>query len=409
MNENNTQNVIPNVDSKSREERNVPDLRFCEFNDLYQEIQFKNAFKLLRGSSPRPIIEYITNNVNDPYWIKIGDMPEYDFIVNCVKEHISLEGAKHSRAVYKGDMILSNSMSYGKPYILNIDGYIHDGWFVIREYSDHFKRDYLMYILSSPCVQKRYSQIAAGGVVQNISSDLVNSVKVKIPNKEEQIKVADFLNKIDVRILTQKKIIDLLESQINQIRKQLIDNMEQSNVFISLNKIIEEYTNKTNANNMYPVLSSTKSGIHLQSEYFNKDASSDDTTGYKIIPKGYCTYRSMSDTGEFTFNIQNVIENGIVSPAYPVFTTKYLNEFVVEYLNNSSKIRNNILSLKEGGTRFALSLKKLMNLEIPHVTLNEQNEFLKALDKFNIKIKNEKQILSLYEQQKQYLLDKMFI
>ena len=106
-------------------------MRFSEYGNLYKEIQFKDSFKLLRGSSPRPIIEYLTNNINDPYWIKIGDMPEYDFVVKCVKEHISLEGSKHSRAVYKGDMILSNSMSYGKPYILNIDGYIHDGWFVI--------------------------------------------------------------------------------------------------------------------------------------------------------------------------------------------------------------------------------------------------------------------------------------
>jgi type I restriction enzyme S subunit len=78
-----------------------------------------------------------------------------------------------------------------------------------------------------------------------------------------------------------------------------------------LGEIIDEYNEKTTDNNMYPVLSSTKSGIHLQSEYFNKEAASNDTTGYKIIPKGYCTYRSMSDTGKFTFNVQKLIEIGI--------------------------------------------------------------------------------------------------
>lgn len=64
-----------------------------------------------------------------------------------------------------------------------------------------------------------------------------------------------------------------------------------------------EYNKRTKVNNEYEVLSSTANGIYLQSEYFNKQAASNDTTGYKIIPRGYITYRSMSDTGEFHFKI----------------------------------------------------------------------------------------------------------
>lgn len=79
-----------------------------------------------------------------------------------------------------------------------------------------------------------------------------------------------------------------------------------------LKDILFDYNIKTTINNEYPVLSSTASGMYLQSEYFNKEASSDNTIGYKIIPRGYCTYRSMSDTGLFTFNMQELVEKGML-------------------------------------------------------------------------------------------------
>ena len=88
------------------------------------------------------------------------------------------------------------------------------------------------------------------------------------------------------------------------------------------------------------MLSSTKSDIFLQTEYFNKDTASENTMGYKIISRNYCTYRAMSDSGRFTFNIQTIVDYGIISPAYPVFTCNNLmhNDYLIEYLNFSKKI-----------------------------------------------------------------------
>lgn len=48
--------------------------------------------------------------------------------ISSTKEKITSEGAEKSRRVKKGDFILSNSMSFGHPYILNIDGCVHDGY-----------------------------------------------------------------------------------------------------------------------------------------------------------------------------------------------------------------------------------------------------------------------------------------
>ena len=168
--------------------------------------------RLFRGSSPRPIIEYLTtDNEEGVNWVKIGDVPTSGRIITSTEEKITKEGAKKSRHVYVGDLILSNSMSYGLPYIMGIEGCIHDGWFVLRDYEQNFNKDYLCNLLISDIVQKQYKKIAAGGVVQNISSDLVNSVYISIPSLDEQRKIAGLLSLIDERIATQNKIIEDLK------------------------------------------------------------------------------------------------------------------------------------------------------------------------------------------------------
>lgn len=185
----------------------------------------------------------------------------------------------------------------------------------------------------------------------------------------------------------------------------------QDNEKIMLKDILFDYNIKTTINNEYPVLSSTASGMYLQSEYFNKEASSDNTIGYKIIPRGYCTYRSMSDTGLFTFNMQELVEKGIVSPAYPVFSANddYINEFIILYLNNSSYIKKQILELKSGGTRFALPFSTLCTLKIPKLDKEKQLSLIKTITAFERKIENEEMLLKALHQQKNFLLNNMFI
>ena len=86
---------------------------------------------IARGGSPRPIKDYLTDDKNGINWIKIGDTTREGKYIDSVKEKIRPEGMKKSRFVHKGDFLLTNSMSFGRPYILNVDGCIHDGWLVI--------------------------------------------------------------------------------------------------------------------------------------------------------------------------------------------------------------------------------------------------------------------------------------
>ena len=157
-----------------------------------------------RGGSPRPITDYITDSEDGINWIKIGDAQEGSKYITSTKEKIRLEGLKKSRFVHKGDFILSNSMSFGRPYILKVDGCIHDGWLVIHDDKEVFIKDYLYYILSSPIMYAKFSQLAVGGVVNNLNSSLVK-VTIPLPPKSTQLTIVSELDKINELIRLKKE------------------------------------------------------------------------------------------------------------------------------------------------------------------------------------------------------------
>ena len=169
-----------------------------------------------RGGSPRPITDYITDSPDGVNWIKIGDAKEGSKYITSTKEKIKKEGVKKSRYVHKGDFILSNSMSFGRPYILDVDGCIHDGWLVIHDDNNVFIKDYLYYLLASPVMYAKFNQLAVGGVVNNLNSALVRKVEIPIPNMTTQEVIVKELDKIN-------KLISLKKQQLADY-----DNLAQS-------------------------------------------------------------------------------------------------------------------------------------------------------------------------------------
>ena len=291
-----------------------------------------------------------------------------------------------------------------------INGIIANNLFTIRPINSALlNKSYLYHYLNAPVIQKQLNNTQSSGMPA-LNFQTIHNLHILLPEYQEQRQIAVFLDKIDERIQTQIKIINDLVLQKKCIISSLLKSV-QDNEKIMLKDILFDYNIKTTINNEYPVLSSTASGMYLQSEYFNKEASSDNTIGYKIIPRGYCTYRSMSDTGLFTFNMQELVEKGIVSPAYPVFSANddYINEFIILYLNNSSYIKKQILELKSGGTRFALPFSTLCTLKIPKLDKEKQLSLIKTITAFERKIENEEMLLKALHQQKNFLLNNMFI
>ena len=175
--------------------------RLKGFTEPWVEKKLGEDAAILRGGSPRPIEDYITDSQDGLNWIKIGDVKPSDKYFRKTAEKIRKEGLTKTRQVKKGDFILSNSMSFGRPYILDIDGCIHDGWLVIQDYQDAYDMQFLYYALCSDGVKNQYIAMAAGSSVQNLNKEKVANVILNAPTSlEEQSAIATILSSMDEEI-----------------------------------------------------------------------------------------------------------------------------------------------------------------------------------------------------------------
>ena len=162
-----------------------------EIPDSWKWVKLNDLAEIARGGSPRPIQDYITEDKDGINWIKIGDTIEESKYITSAKEKIKPEGKKHSRFVHAGDFLLTNSMSFGRPYILKIDGFIHDGWLVFANIKECLLQDYLYYALSSAYIYETFSNVAAGSTVKNLKSDTVKQVDFPLPPLSEQKRIVE--------------------------------------------------------------------------------------------------------------------------------------------------------------------------------------------------------------------------
>ena len=184
------------------------------------EVEWKTLGEVMtitRGASPRPISNFITNESDGVPWIKIGDVEPKSKFITTTKEKITKEGAKKSRFLRKGDFILSNSMSFGRPYILAIDGCIHDGWISMQHFENNLKPDFLYHLLRSNSIQNYWKQKASSGTVQNLNADIVRATEIPIPSLAEQERIAGILDHFDTLV---NDITIGLPAEIEARRKQ---------------------------------------------------------------------------------------------------------------------------------------------------------------------------------------------
>ena len=194
------------VDGKVRD---ITDELPFEIPKSWEWVRLGNVCTIARGGSPRPIKDYITSTKNSINWIKISDADIGGKYINSAKEKIKQEGVAKSRIVHKGDFLLTNSMSFGRPYILNIDGCIHDGWLVLSDYKTTLDVDFFYHILSSPFYYYQFCGQVSGAVVKNLNSDKVANSLFPLPPFAEQHRIVERIEKLlpyisDYKIVEQK-------------------------------------------------------------------------------------------------------------------------------------------------------------------------------------------------------------
>lgn len=194
----------------------IPELRFSDFKNFNEwgiEI-LENLSIVVRGGSPRPIEDFLTNREDGLNWLKIGDVNPESKYITSTKEKILKEAKSRTRIVKPGDLILSNSMSFGRPYILKIKSCIHDGWIAISNIDkEKTNEDFLYYFISSDFAQKYFNIYAAGAAVKNLNAEIIKKLPISYPlDLNEQQKIADCLSSLDeVTTLHEEKLTTLEE------------------------------------------------------------------------------------------------------------------------------------------------------------------------------------------------------
>jgi type I restriction enzyme S subunit len=180
--------------------------------DDWTETTLGETLEIARGGSPRPIKDYITREEDGVNWVRIGDASASSKYIYQTEQKIRREGISRSRQVEVGDFILSNSMSFGRPYIMRTAGCIHDGWLLFSKVEKYFDEDFLYNLLMSKSVQKQFDSLAAGSGVRNLNIEVVKEVIVSLPPLEVQREIAAVANGMDEFIIAVEQAVENAKS-----------------------------------------------------------------------------------------------------------------------------------------------------------------------------------------------------
>ena len=230
-----------------------------EIPENWRWVKVGNVLSIARGGSPRPITSYLTTSDDGYNWIKIGDSEIGGKYINKTAEKIIKEGLYKTRLVHKGDLLLSNSMSFGRPYILNIDGCIHDGWLVLHDYSELLNKEFLYFVFSSNVLKEQFFGKVSGAVVKNLNSDKVADTLLPLPPIEEQQRIVEKLNQIlpliDEYGKEEDELIALCQKFPEEMKKSVLQSAmqgkltEQLKTDSSVDELLKKIADEKTKNN----------------------------------------------------------------------------------------------------------------------------------------------------------------
>ena len=374
---------------------NTPNIRFKGFTDDWEQRKLGDMGSTFTGLSGKTKEDFGHGDAQFITYMNVFSNP----VANLeMTEAVEIDANQNS--VKKGDVFFTTSSEtpeeVGMSCVMpeNKDNiYLNSFCFGYRP-TEKFDLDYLAYVLRADSFRKEMTFLAQGISRYNISKNKVMEVSIPVPNLEEQTMIGRYFSTLDHLItLHQRKCDETKKLKKFMLQKMFpkkdakkpeirfagfTDDWEQR----KLGDNIVEYTEVTTENNQYPPLTSSRKGIFLQTKYFaGNQIASDDNTGYNIVPYGYFTYRHMSDDEIFHFNINDIVENGIVSTLYPVFTTdENLDSRYLQYqLNYGHEFAKFAILQKQGGSRTYMYLNKLKQL---YLTMPKSVEEQKAISAF---------------------------
>ena len=370
----------------------------------WKTVNLGEICEIERGGSPRPISEFVTNDEDGVNWIKITDATASGKCIYATEEKIIPDGVKRSRMVYPGDFILSNSMSFGRPYIMQTSGCIHDGWLVLRK--PNADTDFLYYILSSEVVSNQFESLAAGSTVRNLNVQIAKEVKIPLPPLAEQRKIAEILRTWDEAIETAEA--ELKAKQ--ELHQYLLQKAFSQGPCIAAGKgkLLCEVVRLTKGKKPKLYNEQFKGAVpYLVARFIRGEeppqfASLSDKNAVSVTASDIVIICDGSNSGEMFTGLDGVLSSTMAKliPISSDFEKAYIRYFV-----GYNGLR--LSEAQEGGAIPHLDREKLLNFRIPMLEKKEQQLVIERLNASERAVQFVNERAELLRTQKRGLMQKL--
>ena len=394
---------------------NVPNLRFPEFQGEWEVESIKDVADFMGGGTPSSSNESFWQGTIP--WISSSDIVENDIKNISISRYITEEAIAHSatKLCPAPSILIVSRVGVGK-IALSKEAICTSQDFC-NLINIKVEPIFLTYCLSQ--IMKRKSMEVQGTSIKGITTSEIQKISINIPSLQEQKKIGKILSLLDERIATQNKIIDKLQSLIKGLNDFLYTQYG-GEVLTSFTELGTSYSGLSGKSAQD--FGSGKPFITYLNVYSNNIINENDFQ-YVAIKDG--EKQNIVEYGDVLFTLSSETPNevGIGS----VFLGKekvYLNSFCfgihitnkevafppyLSYYVSSTAFRKFIYPYAQGSTRFNLCKADFEKASIKLPTLENQKRIYLILGHIDCKIETERQMLNLYNSQKQYLLRQMFI
>lgn len=344
-------------------------------------------------------------------WVKTSLIQNCEINLGDIDEFITDEGLKKSAAkiIPSGSILMAmigQGKTRGQVAILKTDAAINQNCAALI-LNGGVDTQYVYQQLLYRYEELRNASNSSGQ--QNLNAALIRDFRIPCPEVHQQVAIGQTLNDWDRSINKLERLIACKENHHRWLLQQLVERKAARAHWETqeLGVVIRERSERSTEHDEHPVLTSSRRGLFLQSEYFSKQVTSEDNTGYKIMRRGEFTFRSMSDDGRFVFNRLGKYDTGIISPAYGVFYADGVSpEFLAHYLN-SAYFAQLLARETQGGTRKALRFSALAGMEVDLPQRADQERIAAILDESRREIDLLQMQLEMLRRQKRGLMQKL--
>ena len=396
----------------TNEVKNVPEVRFPEFSGEWKKKQLGDVTKTNQG------LQIAISDRKTEYKKGLYFYITNEFLRPNSQTKYYIENPPESVIAEKNDILMTRTGNTGK-VITNVEGAFHNNFFKIKYNKSIIDRLFLFELLKSPKINNKFLSLAGTSTIPDLNHSDFYSVYISFPTISEQQKIGGFFSKLDRQIELEEQKLEKLEEQkkgymqkifSHELRFKDENGEDYPEWEIKQLKEILKFSNKrTTKENEYPILTSSRKGLLLQSDYYKEGKTfANSNVGYFILPKNFITYRSRSDDGIFKFNLNQIIDTGIISKYYPVFKGINSNQYYLTlHLNN--QLEKEYIKYATGTSQLVLSHKNLQEIKTKFPFYDEQTKIADFFIKFDELIEKQNLKIDELKERKKGFLQKMFI